>query len=113
MKYKIEYSKMAIRDLDRVWTEVFEASKSYDITEKYMDDLIDKVETKAGHPESGSPLYYENSFTGYYYVIFKAYLAFYRIEKDKMLVDRVLFGKSDYIRILYLGSEEDPEYRKM
>ena len=39
MKYKVEYSKAAIRDLDRVWTEVFEASKSYDITEKYMNDL--------------------------------------------------------------------------
>ena len=107
MKYKIEYSKMAIRDLDRVWTEVFEASKSYDITEKYIDDLISKVEAKADYPESGSPLYYENSFTGYYFIVFKAYLAFYRIEKDKMLVDRVLFGKSDYMRVLRLSSAED------
>ena len=48
------------------------------------------------------PVYYENSFTGYYYVVFKAYLAFYRLEKETMLVDQVLTGKSDYMRILRL-----------
>ena len=47
MKHKVQYSKAAIRDLDRVWAEVFEASRSYDITEKYIDDLMDKVESEA------------------------------------------------------------------
>ena len=106
MKYKVQYSKAAIRDLDRVWAEVFEASKSYDITEKYIDDLMDKVEAKADYPKSGSPLYYQDSFTGYYFVVFKAYLAFYRIEDDTMLIDRVLFCRSDYMRHLHLGTDE-------
>lgn len=107
MKYNVEYSKAAIRDLDRVWAEVFEASKNYDITEKYIDDLIDKVEAKADYPKSGSPLYYQNSFTGYYFVVFKAYLAFYRLENDAMLVDRILSGRSDYMRYLHLGTDAD------
>ena len=102
MKYKVQYSKAAIRDLDRVWSEVFGASKSYDITEKYLNDLMDQVEAKADHPKSGSPLYYQDRFTGYYFVVFKAYMAFYRLEGDGMLVDRILFGKSDYIRYLNL-----------
>ena len=102
MSYQIEYSKTAIRDLDRVWAEVFEASKDIETTEKYIEELLDKVEKKSDYPESGAPLYYENTFTGYYFVVFKAYLAFYRLEKETMLVDRVLFGKSDYMRILHL-----------
>ncbi len=102
MKYKVKYSKIAIRDLDRIWSEVFEASKSQKTTIKYIDDLMDKIESKAEYPKSGSPLYYENRFTGYYFVVFKAYLAFYRIENNSMLVDRVLLGKSDYLRILHL-----------
>ena len=105
MKYKVKYSKSAIRDLDRVWSEVFEASKNQIITIKYIDDLMNKIEAKADYPKSGSPLYYENGFTGYYYVVFKAYLAFYRIENNSILVDRVLLGKSDYMRILHLGLE--------
>ena len=101
MKYKVKYSKIAIRDLDRIWSEVFEASKNQNITIKYIDDLMEKIESK-----SGSPLYYENRFTGYYYVGFKAYIAFYRIEKDSILVDRVLLGKSDYMKSLHLGVEQ-------
>ena len=107
MKYKVQYSKSAIRDLDRVRAEVFEASKSYDITKKYIDDLMNKVEAKADYPKSGSPLYYQDSFTGYYFVVFKAYLAFYRLEDDVMLIDRVLFGRSDYMRYLHLGTDEE------
>lgn len=107
MKYQVNYSKSAIRDLDRVWAEVFEASKDYDIAERYIDDLMDKVESKANYPESGTPLYYEDSFTGYYYVVFKAYMAFYRIEKDAMLVDRVLFSRSDCMRHLRLSSDAE------
>lgn len=102
MSYQVEYSKAAIRDLDRVWAEVFEASKNIEITGKYIEELLDKVEKKSDYPKSGLPLYYENTFTGYYFVVFKAYLAFYRLEKETMLVDRILFGKSDYMRILRL-----------
>ena len=102
MSYQVEYSKAAIRDLNRVWAEVFEASKDMEITERYIEELLDKVEKKSDYPESGSPLYYENTFTGYYFVVFKAYLAFYRLEKETILVERVLFGKSDYMRILHL-----------
>ena len=102
MSYQVEYSKAAIRDLDRVWAEVFEASKDAEITERYIEELLDKVEKKSDYPKSGAPLYYENTFTGYYFIVFKAYLAFYRLEKETMLVDRVLFGKSDYMRILRL-----------
>ena len=103
MSYQVEYSKAAIRDLDRVWAEVFEASKDVEITERYIEELLDKVEKKSDYPKTGSPLYYENSFTGYNFVVFKAYLAFYRLEKETMLVDRVLFGRTDYMRILRLG----------
>lgn len=102
MSFQVEYSKAAIRDLDRVWAEVFEASKNIEITEKYIEELLGKFEKKSDYSKSGSPLYYENTFTGYYFVVFKAYLAFYRLEKETMLVDRILFGKSDYMRILRL-----------
>lgn len=103
MSYHVKYSKAAIRDLDRVWEEVFEASKDIEIAEKYLEELLDEVEKRSDYPKSGSPLYYENNFTGYYFVVFKAYLAFYRLEKGTMVVDRVLFGKSDYMRILRLS----------
>ena len=101
MSYRIEYSQAAIRDLDRVWNEVYEASKEADIATRYVDGLMDCVAEKRAFPKSGAPLYYENGFTGYYYVVFTAYMAFYRIVEERILVDRVVFGRSDYMRIIF------------
>lgn len=101
MNYKIEYSPIAIRDLDRVYAEVLEASKDTDTAIRYIDDLMDQVAMKSEFPKSGSPLYYEGGFTGYYFVVFKAYMAFYRVDADRMYVDRVVFGRSDYMRSIF------------
>ena len=103
MKYSVEYSKAAIRDLDRMWAEVFEAPGDYDTTLKYAGNLLDRIEAKAEHPKTGTPLYYEDAFTGYYSVSFKKYIAFYRLEDDAMRVDRILFSVSDYMRTLHIG----------
>lgn len=110
MKQKIVYSPLAFQDIDKVWVEVFEASKSVDVARKYIADLIKKIEKKEGFPKAGSPLYYNDLFTGYYFIVFKAYLVFYRVDDDTLYVERVLMGKSDYIRKI-LGSipEEDEE----
>ncbi len=101
MKYAVKYSRKALSDLDRIWEEVFAASQDYEITEKYIDSLLDKIEAKADYPQSGPPLYYEDRFTGYYFVVFKLYMAFYRLDNSTLYVDRVLFGKSDYMRVIF------------
>ena len=109
MKCSIKYSPTALRDLNRVMNEVFEASKDHNITSKYINDLLDKIEAKRDFPLSGAPLYYENLFTGYYFVVFKSYLAFYRFENKTMYVDRILYGKSDYMRTLKMPQEDTEE----
>ena len=93
-------------DLDRIFSEVLEASKDGFLAEKYVTDIMNEVESKSNYPKTGSPLYYEDGFTGYYYVTIKAYLAFYRIDKNVMFVDRVLFGRSDYMRCLRIFLEK-------
>lgn len=93
MKYSVQYSRTAVRDLERIWKEIMDASQNCEVTDNYINDLIDKVKAKVEYPESGVPLYYENHFTGYYYVVFKSYMALYQVKKDRMLVDRVLYGR--------------------
>lgn len=105
MSYRIEYSPIAIRDLDRVWAEVFEASQEAEVAAKYVDGLMDCVSEKREFPKSAAPLYYEGSFTGYYFVVFKAYMVFYRIREDRLLVDRIVFGRSDYMRTLFKNTD--------
>ena len=102
MNNEVVYSRLALLDLDRVSDEVYQASGEKAVADRYVFDLMDKIQAKAPFPRSGAPLYWNDFFTGYYYVVFKKYLAFYRVEKDQIFVARVLHQKSDY-RILLAG----------
>lgn len=55
MSYTIPYAPTAIRDLDRVWAEVCEASKEPELAARYVDELMDRVSEKREFPKSGSP----------------------------------------------------------
>ncbi len=108
MIYQLKYSPIAEDDLDRVWDEVWEASQNFDIADKYVNALKQKKK----YPKTGSLLTYMGEFTGLYYVTFKEYMAFYRIHGDVIEVARVLFSRSDYMKVLFGKSEyilEDDE----
>lgn len=105
MKYKIRYTPVAQDDMDAVWDGVLEASASYDIADKYIEEFADKIAAKKDFPESGIPLYYRGLFTGFYSVNFKAYKAFYRINDGYIKVIRVLLAKLEYMEALFGESE--------
>ena len=54
---RIEYSPVAVRDLERVWAEVFEASASEETATKYVDDLMNQISAKQNFPKSGAPVH--------------------------------------------------------
>ena len=99
--YDIDYSPEAMRDMDMIFDDVFMVSRDLDVTHRYLDDLQDEIESMMNHPKTGTPLYYEELFTGYYSVRFKEYLAFYRLDGNMMYVDRVLQRKRDYMAVLF------------
>ncbi|MBQ7585467.1 MAG: hypothetical protein IJU40_04370 [Desulfovibrionaceae bacterium] len=43
--------------------------------------FLQALESMASHPRTGTPLFYEELFTGYYSVRFKEYLAFIDLKK--------------------------------
>ena len=105
MTYKLYYSPESLDDLDRVWSEVWEASQDIEVTDQYVKGIRDAIGEKKRFPKTGTPLTYMGEFTGIYSVTFKEYMAFYRLHGDSMEVGRVLYSKSDYIRILFGKSE--------
>ena len=112
MNFEITYSPLAQDDLDRVWDEVYEASQDFDTADKYVNDLRDEIRKKKKYPKTGNSLSFMGEFTGLYYVIFKEYIAFYRIIGNLIEVGRILFARSDYMKTLFGRSEytlEDDE----
>lgn len=99
--YGIIYSPEFDLDIDQIWEDVFEVSKRQDTADRYIYDFIVKIKKKQEFPLSGSPVYYEDHFTGYYYVHFKAYNAFYIVEGEYIRLVRALSSRSDYMRILF------------
>ena len=102
MEYLVKYSRKAISDLERIREEVFQACQDQDTTDRYLTELVTKINEKKTFPESGSPLIFLGLFTGYRFVVYKAYIAFYTIENNMVLVDRILLGKSDYLSTIDL-----------
>ena len=105
MSYVIRYSPSARRDIETVWDDVFSASASLDVADRYVTDFLDVIAQKREFPESGIPLYYRGLFTGFYSVNFKAYKAFYRVRGNYVEVVRVLLQKQKYMKVLF-GKEE-------
>ena len=101
MTYTIRYTPFAVRDLDEVWDGVYEASKSFEIADRYVQELTEQIAEKKTFPQSGIPLTYRGLFTGFYSVNYKAYKVFYRIRENNVEVLRVIMAKRDYMKILF------------
>lgn len=100
MKCNVVYTKTAINDLKQIFRDVFNASLNKNIAGKYLQQIKNKIERKTLFPNSGIPLFFMGSFTGFRYVIYKSYIAFYKVTENKIIVERILSAKSDYCSIL-------------
>ena len=107
MSYSVRYTPEAVRDMEAVWEGVYEASKNYDIADRYIEEFAEAIAAKKTFPLSGIPLEYRGLFTGFYSVNYKKYKAFYRVRDDYMEVVRIIMAKSDYMKILFGETESN------
>lgn len=103
MQSKIDYSPRALKDLDEIWDYIEFELCNPSAAQNTVDGIMDAVDGIASFPESAPKLEFENGLdSGYRYVVFKNYLAFYRIRPNNVVyVDRVIYGGRDYMRILF------------
>ena len=106
MQSKIDYSPRALKDLDEIWDYIEFELCNPSAAQNTVDGIMDKVDGIVSFPESGAKLVFENGLdSGYRYVVFKNYLAFYRVRPNNVVyVDRVIYDDRDYMRILFSGS---------
>ena len=100
MKYNINYSPKALPDLDEIWDYI---SKDFNAAENVVNSILDAVDVLGEFPESGAPLEpHINLDSPYRFVTAGNYIAFYRFEKNTVYVDRVLYQKRNYAKLLSL-----------
>lgn len=103
---EIHYSPTVRSDLDEIWTYISQNLCNPIAAQNTIDGIMDAVDMLSDQPEMGVPLYFLSGLnSGYRYVIHGNYMAFYRTNRTDVYVDRVLYGKSDYMRVLFKDEE--------
>lgn len=107
---EINYSPIALNDLDEIWTYISQSLCNPISAQNMIDGIMNAVDMLAEQPEMGMPLYFLSGLnSGYRYVIHGNYMAFYRTNRTDVYIDRVLYGKSDCIRLPQIGQYINPD----
>ncbi len=102
MKVSVKFSPEALKDLDEIYDYIANVLKSPDAADNTVNKILDKTDLLSDNPEIGTQLFFENDlYSGYRYLVSDNYLAFYRISADSIFVDRVIYGKRNYMKILF------------
>lgn len=103
MDNKIHYSPKSLSDLDEIFDYIAFELKEIIAADNTVNGIIDSINILKQFAESGSILYLPTGeVTIYRYVISSNYLSFYHLSENEIYIDRIIYGKRDYIKILGL-----------
>ena len=106
---KIYYTAESRRDLDEIWDYIASFLQNISAAERIVNRIFDDVDQLENHAEMGVKLSSKADVeSGYRFLVTGSYLTFYRVHGSDVYVDRILYGRRDYLRILF-GDTQDEE----
>ena len=106
---EIIFSPDALADLKQTKTYITEDLCSEQAAINTISKIMKRIRMLADFPESGAPLSsVVNVANDYRFLVCGNYTAFYRYEQNKVYIVRVLYGRRDFMRILF-GEVPDEE----
>jgi addiction module RelE/StbE family toxin len=95
-------SEAAIADLNEIKQYITVELGSPSAANRLVANIMKAIRKLNEYPEVGSKLSsIINIETNYRYLVCENYLVFYRTENLNIFVDRILYGRRDYIKILF------------
>ena len=102
MKNKIHYSSESRRDLDDIWDYIVSELQNRSAAERVIDRIMDAVDQLENFAEMGTPLSsIADVGTDYRFLVSGNYMVFYRVQDSNVYIDRILYGRSDYMSTLF------------
>lgn len=102
MKNKIHYSPESRRDLDDIWDYIVSELQNRSAAERVINRIIDAVDPLKNFAEMGTPLSsIADIGTDHRFLVSGNYMVFYRVQGNDIYIDRVLYGRSDYMSVLF------------
>lgn len=103
---KILYSPLALKDLDEIWDYITNELMNPSAAENTVNGIMNMIDGLNSFPETGSKLLFDNGLdSGYRFIIFKNYMAFYHIRVELIYVDfmrAILMIGNTGLNILYV-----------
>lgn len=102
MKNKIHYTPEAKRDLDDIWDYIVSELQNRSAAENTVNRIMDAVDQLEAHALIGTPLSsIADVDSNYRFLISGNDMVFYRANGNDIYIDRVLYGRRDYMRVLF------------
>ena len=102
MKHKLRYSAQARKDLDEIWDYIVADLSNPIAAEKTVNRIMDDIDRLVDFPEMGTMLRdVTHMVTDYRYIVSGNYMAFYRMYDNTVYIVRILYGRRDYMRVLF------------
>ena len=99
MNRKIVFSKKSELQIEEIYQYVLSKSNDEDTAKRFVNELIDKTEILKTQAFVGRQLeIIDNIVTQYRFLVYKDYLIFYRVDENKVYIDRILNSKMDYVK---------------
>ena len=102
MKNKIYYSSKAQNDLDEIWEYISIELCNPLAAENTINHILDTVDKLENFSKIGAQLSSVTKMENdYHFLVSGNYMIFYRAIEQDVYIDRILYGKRDYLRILF------------
>lgn len=102
MKNNIHYSTDARHDLDEIWDYIASELQNISAAENTVNGIMDEVDQLVNFAEAGTHLSSVIDMESEYrFLVSGNYLIFYRVSGNDVYIDRILYGRRDYMKILF------------
>ena len=99
---KLRYSPEALNDLETIWSYIHDELQNPAAAQKTVSGILDTIEKLRDFPEIGALISAITDIdSDYRYLVYGKYISFYRIEGPAVIIDRILYGRRDYLRVLF------------
>ncbi len=102
MEYSISLSKLAENDLDEIYNYISIGLNNRVAAKRIYNLIISSIERLSYFPEMGASL---NTISAeksdYRFLVCGNYIVVYIISHDEIIIERIFYGKRDYLNILF------------
>lgn len=98
---KIVFSPEARKDLIEIGDYIALKLRNRSAAQQLMARIQEMVLSLGQFPKSGTPVSFSAPSIVYRYLICGSYMIFYHLTENRVQIDRVLYGRRDYLSVLF------------